>query len=58
MVTFAPGDQPSQCLSVSINDDDVVQDDRNWTFTLSSTDPAVMATQKSALVQILEDDSK
>ena len=59
MVTFSPEGQSSQCLPVSIRDDDVVHGNRNLTITLSSTNPAVKTDQNPVfVVEILEDDCK
>ena len=47
-----------QCLYVNITDDDVLEEDREWTFRMSSNSSAVRVTPSVATVTVLDDDSK
>ena len=59
MIIFSPGDNSTQCLSISPLDNDAVELQQSVTLALVSDDPGVNTSQDaSTLIAIADDDSK
>lgn len=59
VLTFTADDviRDVRCVNVSINDDDILEGDQEFTLSLSSLDPVVFGTNQ-ATVLIIDNDSE
>ena len=55
-VIFSPGMTGPQCLSISITDDSILENDEVFAVVLSATDQDVILNPNTTSVTILDDD--
>lgn len=54
--SFSPGNNHTQCFDLIITDDNVLEEDEELTFSLSSNDEGVRLTSDVLIIRILDDD--
>ena len=55
---FTPENGRTQCFTIGIADNNVLEEDKNLTLLLSSDDPRVEISQPHAVMEVLDDDSE
>ena len=55
-VTFCPGSDPVQCVSVGIRGDDIVEGTEQFAVVFSSDDGHVVITDNTTIVSVIDDD--
>lgn len=57
-MTFAPSDGDKKCVNVTIVDDSLVENNEEFSLTLTTSDSAVSLTSSEATVTIIDNDGK
>lgn len=58
-VSFHPSELPERCITISVVEDEIVENDETFSIALSSSDSTVTFNSTQATVTILDDeDSK